>query len=385
MSENPFSFEVINTTESGRARAGRMTTPHGVVETPVFMPVGTRGTVKAMTPAELREVGTQIVLGNTFHLMLRPGSEVIRDLGGLHRFMNWPGPLLTDSGGFQIFSLAELRKVGNDGVTFQSPLDGTTHHLSPERAMEVQANLGADIVMILDECLPHPSTREQARRALERTLAWGQRCQHAANNPRQALFGIVQGGMFADLRRESARRSVEMDFVGYAVGGLSVGEDKSLMAEMLEVSLAELPESKPHYLMGVGTPHDLVRAIDAGVDLFDCVLPTRNARNGLAFTAEGVVKIKQSCHAADPEPLSRSCRCSTCRGYSRAYLRHLYMSNEILSARLLTYHNLYYFHSLIRAAREAIQQDRWRGLATPELPLGPELITAEESTPATDD
>ncbi len=372
-----FSFEIKYTCRASRARCGLMTTAHGVVETPVFMPVGTRGTVKAMTPEELRETGAQIILGNTFHLMLRPGSETIRDLGGLHKFMNWPGPILTDSGGFQVFSLAALRKVTDEGVTFQSPLDGSTCHLTPERAMEVQAHLGSDIAMVLDECLAHPATREQARRALERTLAWAVRCRRAAD-PRQAIFGIVQGGMFEDLRRESARRTVELDFVGYAIGGLSVGEDKPMMFEMLEASLAELPVSRPRYLMGVGTPRDIIRAIDAGVDMFDCVLPTRNARNGLAFTAEGAVKIKHAAYTRDPSPLSASCACPTCRNYSRAYLRHLYMANEILSARLLTYHNLYYFHALTAAARNAIRNGTWAGTVTPGLPLGPDV----ESEPA---
>jgi queuine tRNA-ribosyltransferase len=351
---------------------GRATTAHGAFETPVFMPVGTRGTVKAMTSAELREAGAEIILGNTFHLMLRPGSETVRDLGGLHRFMNWSGPLLTDSGGFQVFSLAKLRKLVPEGVRFQSPIDGALYTLTPERAMEIQRHLGSDIAMILDECLAYPSTPEDARRAMELTLAWSQRCKQAAMPGRQAVFGIVQGGMFAELRRESARRTVELDFDGYAVGGLSVGEPKELMFEMLGRSLAELPRAKPRYMMGVGTPHDIVRAIDAGVDMFDCVLPTRNARNGLAFTAEGLVRIKNSHYATDPLPLSASCPCSTCRQYSRAYLRHLYMANEILSARLLTFHNLFYYHSLIRAVREAIRENRWAGLATPELPLAPE-------------
>jgi len=372
VTDSLFTFEVLRSAGEGRARQGRIGTPHGSFETPVFMPVGTGGTVKAMTPEELRAAGTEILLANTFHLMLRPGSTVIRDLGGLHRFMNWSGPILTDSGGFQVFSLAELRTINDEGVLFQSPIDGATHHLSPERAMEIQSDLGADIVMILDECLPYPASRNQARQALERTLAWSQRCLRAATNPMQTVFGIVQGGMFEDLRRESARRTIAMDFAGYAVGGLSVGEPKALTFEMLAVSLAELPANKPHYLMGVGTPHDIVRAIDAGADMFDCVLPTRNARNGLAFTAEGIVRIKHACHTADPSPLSARCACSTCRGYSRAYLRHLYMSNEILSARLLTYHNLHYFHSLVGAAREAIAQNGWRSLATERLPLAPE-------------
>jgi queuine tRNA-ribosyltransferase len=376
-SERAFSFELLQSAAGGRARLGRIQTPHGSFETPVFMPVGTRATVKAMTPEELRAVGTEILLGNTFHLMLRPGSRVIRDLGGLHRFMNWPGPILTDSGGFQVFSLAELRKVCDDGVTFQSPIDGATCHLSPESAMDIQADLGADVAMMLDECLPYPASHEQARQAMERTLAWGRRCLQAATDSRQAVFAIVQGGMFGDLRGESARRTVEMDFVGYAIGGLSVGEPKTMMFDMLDASLAELPAERPRYLMGVGAPHDLVRAIDAGADMFDCVLPTRNARNGLAFTAEGIVKIKHACHASDAAPLSASCQCTTCRGYSRAYLRHLYMSNEILSARLMTYHNLHYYHSLVRAVREAIRQDRWRGLATDGLPLSPEEVSQE--------
>lgn len=343
------------------------------------MPVGTRATVKAMTPRELREVGTEIVLANTFHLMLRPGSRVIRDLGGLHRFMNWDGPILTDSGGFQVFSLAELRKVNSDGVAFRSPIDGTLHHLTPERAIEIQAELGADIAMALDECIAFDAGRDRTRAALERTLQWSLRCLKTARPDGQALFGIVQGGMFADLRRESARRTVEMNFDGYAVGGLSVGEPKELMFEMLDVAIAELPPDRPRYLMGVGTPHDLVRAINAGVDMFDCVLPTRNARNGLAFTAEGIVRIKNSRYANDPAPLSESCQCSTCRGFSRAYLRHLYMSNEILSARLLTYHNLYYFQTLMRAARDAIRDGLWHGLKTPRLPLPPEDETGDET------
>jgi len=348
------------------------------------MPVGTHATVKAMTSDELREVGTEIVLANTFHLMLRPGSEIIRDLGGLHGFMNWPGPILTDSGGFQVFSLAELRKVGDDGVTFQSPIDGTTHHLSPERAMEVQAHLGADITMVLDECIPHPSPHDAAQEAMERTLTWARRCRRAAASSHQAVFGIAQGGVFGDLRRESARRTAELDFAGYAVGGLSVGEPKARTLEMLDVSLGELPAAKPRYVMGVGTPHDIVRAIDAGADMFDCVLPTRNARNGLAFTAEGVVKIKHARHTCDPSPLSASCGCSTCRQYSRAYLRHLYMSNEILSSRLLTYHNLHYFHALVRAARQAIRENRWRGLETEGLPLPPFEAESADSLEAPD-
>ena len=372
MDETQFSFELLKTAAHGRARLGRARTAHGEFQTPVFMPVGTRGTVKAMTPEELRAVGAEIILGNTFHLMLRPGSETVHALGGLHRFMNWDGPLLTDSGGFQVFSLARLRKVGPDGVAFQSPIDGTPWRLTPERAMQVQEDLGSDIAMILDECLAYPATREEARRAMELTLAWSQRCRAAANHARQAVFGIVQGGMFGELRTESARRTVEIDLPGYAIGGLSVGEPKELMFEMLDRSIAELPREKPRYLMGVGTPHDLVRAIDAGADMFDCVLPTRNARNGLAFTTEGRVRIKNAKYAADAAPLSAGCACPTCRGYSRAYLRHLYMANEILSARLLTYHNLFYYHSLIRAIREAIGEERWRGLATEGLPLPPE-------------
>ena len=367
-----FSFQVLKTAGGGRARTGRAQTPHGHFDTPVFMPVGTHATVKAMTPDELRAVGTEILLGNTFHLMLRPGDAIIRDLGGLHRFMNWDGPILTDSGGFQVFSLAALRKVTDDGVTFQSPVDGATHFLTPERAMAIQANLGADVAMVLDECIAYPASREQARQALERTVAWARRCRETARHSGRTAFAIVQGGMFADLRRESTQRTVELDFPGYAIGGLSVGEPKDLMLELLDVSIEGLPADRPRYLMGVGTPHDLVRAIDAGVDMFDCVLPTRNARNGLAFTAEGIVRIKNSRYAADAAPLSADCNCSTCRHYSRAYLRHLYLANEILSARLLTYHNLYYYHSLIRSIRKAIRNNRWSGLATEGLPLPPE-------------
>jgi len=348
-------FELLAT--DGVARRGRLTTARGVVETPVFMPVGTRGTVKSLTPADLREVGSQIVLANTYHLLLRPGHELIRELGGLHRFMAWDGPILTDSGGFQVWSLAKLRRLGEEGVAFRSPVDGSERFLSPELAIEVQHALGADIIHPLDECLASPATREQTERSLALTLRWARRSQaaHRAANPgHAALFGIVQGGADPELRRRAVEETVALGFDGYAIGGMAVGEPKPLMLDLTELTAAALPREQPRYLMGAGKPPDLVECVARGVDLFDCVLPTRNARNGQAFTAGGPLVLKQARFLRDPAPLDASCGCYTCRHFSRAYLRHLFMSAELLAYRLLTLHNLAFFHSLMAAMRAAV-------------------------------
>ncbi len=342
----------------GRARRGRLIFERGTVETPAFMPVGTYGTVKAMTPEELRELGAQIILGNTFHLMLRPGMEVMRAHGGLHRFMHWDGPILTDSGGFQVWSLGKLRKISEQGVTFQSPVNGDRIFMGPEESMAMQQALGADIIMVFDECTPYPATEEQARASMELSLRWAERSKQAHAGHAGALFGIVQGGMYAHLRRESLAGLKSIGFDGYALGGLSVGEPKDEMLRVLDSVVADLPADRPRYLMGVGTPEDLVEAVRRGIDMFDCVLPTRNARNGWLFTRDGAVKIRNSRYAADSAPIDPECDCYTCRNYSRAYLRHLQQCNEILGARLATIHNLYYYQWLMRGLRQAIEQKR---------------------------
>jgi queuine tRNA-ribosyltransferase len=348
------TFELLAT--DGAARAGRLATPHGVVETPVFMPVGTRGAVKSLSPDELREAGARIVLANTYHLMLRPGHELVGELGGLHRFMGWDGAILTDSGGFQVFSLAKLRKIAEDGVEFRSPADGTTHFLSPELAIEIQHALGADIIHPLDECLAYPATREAAGRSLDLTLRWAARSQaaHAGSEGRQALFGIVQGGTWEELRRRAARETVALGFEGYAIGGMAVGEPKPAMYDLTALVAELLPTDRPRYLMGVGKPEDLVEAVARGVDMFDCVLPTRNARNGQCFTWDGPVTLKQARWTRDATPLDPECPCYACRRFSRAYLRHLFMSKELLAYRLLSLHNVYFFLDLMRAMRAAI-------------------------------
>ncbi|MBI4269189.1 MAG: tRNA guanosine(34) transglycosylase Tgt [Candidatus Rokubacteria bacterium] len=349
------TFELLAT--DGAARAGRFATAHGVVDTPVFMPVGTRGAVKSLSPDDLRDAGAQIVLGNTYHLLLRPGHEVIRELGGLHRFMGWEGALLTDSGGFQVWSLAKLRKITADGVEFRSPLDGAAHFLSPELAIEIQHALGADVIHPLDECLGYPATRADAERSLALTLAWAARSQaaHRARGVgRQALFGIVQGGTDESLRRRAVAETVALGFEGYAIGGMAVGEPKPSMYETIELVAGLLPAGRPRYLMGVGKPEDLVEAIARGVDMFDCVLPTRNARNGQCFTWDGPVVIKHARFARDPAPLDGECDCYACRRFSRAYLRHLFMSDELLAYRLLSLHNVHFFVGLVRAMRMAI-------------------------------
>ena len=354
-------FELLAT--EGLARRGRLTFARGSIETPQFMPVGTYGTVKAMTPEELREAGAQIILGNTFHLWLRPGEQTIRELGGLHRFMHWDGPILTDSGGFQVWSLAELRKLTEEGVHFASPINGDKVFLSPEKSIAIQHALGSDIIMQFDECTPYPATVEQARVSMELSARWAARCKIAHEHdaqpgpagPHGALFGIVQGGMHPALREESLQRLTEIGFDGYAVGGLSVGEPEAERIKVLDAIGPKLPPAHPHYLMGVGTPRDLVEAVARGIDLFDCVMPTRNARNGHLFTSEGVIKLRNARHRADPAPLDPRCGCYTCRNYSRAYLHHLDRCNEILGARLNTIHNLHYYLALMARIRAAIE------------------------------
>ena len=340
----------------GLARLGRLTTGHGVIDTPAFMPVGTRAAVKSLSPDDLRAAGAQIVLGNTFHLLVRPGPDLIRELGGLHRFMGWDGPILTDSGGFQVFSLARLRTMTEEGVEFRAPADGSTHHLSPERAIEVQHALGADVIHPLDECLGYPATREDTERSLGLTLRWARRslAAHRARGGAAALFGIVQGGFHEDLRAQAVAETVALGFDGYAIGGMAVGEPKPLMRELTEAVARALPADRPRYLMGVGKPEDLVEAVARGVDMFDCVLPTRNARNGQAFTPDGPVTLKQARWTRDPAPLQADCPCLACRSFSRAYLRHLFMSEELLVYRLLSLHNLYFFLGLMAAMRAAI-------------------------------
>jgi queuine tRNA-ribosyltransferase len=347
-------FEVRET--DGAARLGRLTTGRGLVETPAFMPVGTQGTVKSLTPEDLRQVGAQILLANTYHLFLRPGHRLIAELGGLHRFMGWDGPLLTDSGGFQVYSLSSLRKVSDEGVRFRSHLDGSEHLLTPELSVEIQQALGADIIHPLDECLAHPASRAETEASLALTLRWAARSKaaHAGGGGRQALFGIVQGGAYEDVRRRAVEKTCALGFDGYAVGGLAVGEPRSLMLDLVEFTAALLPKDRPRYLMGVGTPPDLLEAVARGADLFDCVLPTRNARNGQLFTAAGVLSIKQSRYAGDPRPPEEGCSCYTCRNFSRAYLRHLFVSRELLAYRLLSLHNLHFYLALMAEMRAAI-------------------------------
>jgi queuine tRNA-ribosyltransferase len=355
-------FELIGT--DGEARRGRLSFPRGTVETPAFMPVGTYGTVKAMTPEELRSIGAEIVLGNTFHLMLRPGTEVIAAHGDLHDFMGWSGPILTDSGGFQVFSLADLRKMDEQGVTFASPVDGSKVFLGPEESMRVQRELGADIVMIFDECTPYPATEAQARESMERSLRWAERSKAAHGHNPAALFGIVQGGMYPELRQRSANALMEFGFDGYAIGGLSVGEPESERERILEATAPLLPTDRPRYLMGVGRPEDLLASVARGVDMFDCVMPTRNARNGYLFTSSGVMKIRNARYEKDTRPIDEACECYTCSHYSRAYLKHLNRCNEILGHRLATIHNLHYYQQLMRLMRESIDNGSFAQLRT---------------------
>jgi queuine tRNA-ribosyltransferase len=353
-------FKLIKKDPAG-ARLGRVTTAHGSFDTPAFMPVGTKGAVKGLTPDDLRGMGVGVVLANTYHLHLRPGHELIRDMGGLHRFMSWGGPILTDSGGFQVFSLCRLRTIDESGVRFSSHLDGSTCVLTPESAVEIQESLGSDIMMALDECTPYPVEREYAERSMGLTHRWALRCRNARRDGPNALFGIVQGGMHPDLRALSARTLVDMGFDGYAVGGLSVGEDKPLMREMTVAAVEHLPEDRPRYLMGVGAPEDLVFGVSAGIDMFDCVMPTRNARNGTLFTSRGKLVIKNARYERDPRPLDEGCACHTCANYSRAYLRHIFMSGEMLASRLNTVHNLHYYLGLMSGMREAIDRGAFEG------------------------
>ena len=347
-------FELITTDQ--QARRGKLVFERGVVETPAFMPVGTYGTVKAMTPEELIETGAQIVLGNTFHLMLRPGTEIVQAHGDLHNFMHWQGPILTDSGGFQVWSLGDLRKITEEGVTFSSPVDGRKVFLGPEESMQVQRELGSDIVMIFDECTPYPATEQQASESMELSLRWAKRCKEAHGDNPSALFGIVQGGMYEELRDISLNGLLDIGFDGYAIGGLSVGEPKEDMLRVIEHLNPSMPKDKPRYLMGVGKPEDLVEAVRRGIDMFDCVMPTRNARNGYLFTHTGLLRIRNSRFQNDTRPVDEHCDCYTCRNYSRAYLRHLDKTSEMLGPRLNTIHNLHYYQTLMRGMRSAIEQ-----------------------------
>ncbi|MBQ8693800.1 MAG: tRNA guanosine(34) transglycosylase Tgt [Synergistaceae bacterium] len=343
----------------GRARAGEFATPHGIIKTPVFMPVGTQASVKAMSPDELEDINAQIILGNTYHLYLRPSDELIAEAGGLHKFMNWRRPILTDSGGFQVFSLAKLNKISDEGVSCRSHIDGSEHFMSPEWSMKVQENLGSDIAMCFDQCGAYPATHERAEEELKRTSLWALRCKNSHKREDQALFGIVQGSFYEDLRLRSAREIIDLDFNGYGIGGLSVGEPREVMYNMLDVLNPVMPEHKPRYLMGVGYPADIVEGIARGIDMFDCVMPTRNGRNGTLFTQFGRVNIKANCYARDFRPVDETCGCYLCRNFSRAYLRHLYQAGEILAARLCTYHNLYFTIKLAERARQAIIDNRF--------------------------
>ena len=353
------TYELIKQCPHTGARAGRIHTPHGSFDTPIFMPVGTQASVKTLAPEELKEMGVGIILSNNYHLFLRPGSKLVKEAGGLHKFMNWDRAILTDSGGFQVFSLGDLRKISEEGVTFRSHIDGSKKFLSPEIATQSQMDLGADIIMAFDECVPYPADFKYTRESMELTLRWAQRCKNTMTNPNQGLFGIVQGGMYKDLRIECANRLVDMDFPGYAVGGLSVGEPKELMYEMLDITLEHLPQNKARYLMGVGTPDCLVEGVMRGIDMFDCVYPTRVARNGTAMTWNGRLVIKNAQYEHDFHPIDEHCNCYTCRNYSRAYIRHLVRVNEIFGLRLLTIHNLHFLIDFMRQMRQSIMEDRF--------------------------
>ncbi len=343
-----------------KARCGELQFANHCIPTPVFMPVGTQGTVKTLTPGHLKEANTRIILCNAYHLCLRPGEKIVRQLGGLHKFMGWDGAIITDSGGYQIFSLTGLTKVSDNGVEFQSPVDGTRLFITPERMMEIQNEIGADIIMPFDECAPYPCEQDRASVAVKRTLKWAERCLNAHRDKRQTLFGIVQGNVFRELRIECARRLVEMNFEGYSIGGLSVGEGSFLMNEVLDYTVDYLPDDKPRYLMGVGFPVDILNAVERGIDMFDCVIPTRNGRNGCAFTSTGKVKILNSQYKEDSAPLDEICGCYTCQNFSRAYLRHLFMANEILGLSLISLHNIFYFQDLMRQIRESIAKGEFK-------------------------
>ncbi len=354
-----FEYELIKECKQSGARLGKLNTPHGDIETPIFMPVGTQATVKSLTPEDLHDINAQIILSNTYHLFMRPGHELIEKAGGLHKFMNWDGPILTDSGGFQVFSLGDLRKISEEGVEFRSHIDGSKKFISPEKAVEIQTALGSDIMMAFDECAPYPADRAYVKNSLERTTRWLGRCVEAhKNTENQALFGIVQGGMYKDLREQSAEQILQYDLPGYAVGGLSVGEPKELMYEVLDYTTPLLPRDKPRYLMGVGTPDCLFEGVIRGIDMFDCVLPTRIARNGTAMTSQGRLSIKNAKFFDDFTPLDPECDCYVCKNYTKSYLRHLYKANEILSSRLMSYHNLHFLLNLMKNIRQAIIDDR---------------------------
>ena len=352
-------YELLHVDATTGARRGRLHTPHGTIETPIFMPVGTAGSVKACAPDDLRALEAQIILGNTYHLMLRPGEKLIGELGGLHRFISWERPMLTDSGGFQVYSLSEMRKITEEGATFQSHLDGAKHVLSPERSIEIQETLGADIIMAFDECPPALSERSYLEPSLARTTRWLGRCVSAWSRLRSSLFGIVQGGLFEDLRRRHAEEICASDLPGYALGGYAVGEAPEQMHAGVAFSAPLLPKDKPRYLMGVGTPIDLLTCVGAGIDMFDCVMPTRNARNGFLFTSQGKLVIKHARYAKDPRPIDPACSCYTCRTFSRSYLRHLFNAKELVAMRLNTIHNLHFYLGLMKEARLAIEQDRY--------------------------
>ncbi len=356
----------------GNARVGRLFTPHGKVTTPVFMPVGTRASVKALSPHDLESIGAEIILGNTYHLYLRPGDELIKEMGGLHTFALWHRPILTDSGGFQVFSLSSLRQINEEGVIFRSHLDGSKHLFTPEKVIKIQENLGSDIMMVLDECVSYGESYEYTLKSVDLTTSWARRCYNAKTSSTQLLFGIVQGGFFKELRTKSALELADIPFEGLAIGGLSVGEPKDIMMEILEHTIKLLPEDKPRYLMGVGKPMDILRAIEMGVDMFDCVLPTRNARNGTLFTSIGKINIKRKEYEKDESPLDPVCNCYTCKHYSRAYLRHLYTTKELLSYRLNTIHNLAFYVSLIKEARRAIRMGRLHSLIKKYMDVFPE-------------
>ncbi len=373
----PFEFNLAK--RSGNARAGVFHTPHGDIPTPIFAPVGTQAPVKSVTPAQLEDIGAVLVLSNTYHLYLRPGADLVAEMGGLHEFMRWPHPILTDSGGFQVFSLAEMRKIDEDGVTFKSHIDGSSHRFTPEKSIEIQQKLGADIIMAFDECAP-PYDRDYNERAMKRTHAWAERCLKAKTRPDQALFGIVQGGIFPDLRQQSAEFISSLGFPGHAIGGLSVGETKAEMNAMLEVVNEVLPQDKPRYLMGVGSPEDLIHGIQRGVDIFDCVLPTRLARHTSAMTRTGRINLMNAVNARDPRPIDANCRCYACQNFTRAYLRHLIVAKELLASTLISIHNLYTLLELVRDARAAILNDTFDDFAGNFLENYQRIQTNQETT-----
>lgn len=354
-------FRLLASDKDTNARCGEIVTAHGKIDTPVFMPVGTQATVKTLTPDQLKDANVSALLCNTYHLTLRPGESIISEIGGLHKFMNWDRTIITDSGGFQVFSLVGLTHITDDGVEFRSPIDGSGIFLSPEKAMKIQHSLGADIIMAFDECLPYPCERDKAKQSIYRTINWAKRCLNNHQKEDRALFAIVQGSVFKDIREECADRLVEMDFDGYAIGGLSVGEGNILMNEVLEYTTPRLPKEKPRYLMGVGFPQDIMDGIERGIDMFDCVIPTRNGRNGCAFTTTGKVKIHNSRYKADESPLDENCNCYTCNNFSRAYIKHLFTANEVLGLSLMSLHNIFFFEEIMRKARQSIIEGNFKG------------------------